>query len=125
MGEEKKCREEGSVTPTTDSAMSSDVHDVQSAQSLCRRRSSGEDGVQQQGSEEERKREERVLSFYTGICPCAVRAVRAVCASRLDKSSLAGPCASPCASTFVQVVVSVFSEARKRRQRQCRDKTSS
>ena len=43
----------GSVTTTMDSAMSSDV---QLAQSVCRSGGSSEDGVQQQGGEEERKR---------------------------------------------------------------------
>jgi len=56
--------------------------------------------------------EEHVLPFYRAICPCAehvcVRAVRAIRAACLDKSSLAGPCATLCASAFLQVVVVVF-----------------
>ena len=74
--------------------------------------------------EAERRREERestqehVLPFYRGICACAehvcVRAVHALRAARLDKSTLARPRATLCASPFLQVVVAVFSQTRKR-----------
>jgi len=53
--------------------------------------------------------EEHVLPFYRGICACAEHVrVRAVCAMRaahLDKSALARPRTTLCASTFLQVVV--------------------
>jgi len=80
--------------------------DVRSAQSLCSRGCPSKDEVQQQGSEEDS--EEHVLSFYTGIYPCAVRAAHAIRAALLDKSPLASP------HTFLQVLVAVFSKARKR-----------
>jgi len=84
--------------------------DVQSAQSLCRRGGPGESGARQRGEEQERE-EEHVLPFYRGICACAehvqVRAVRAIRAARLDKSILARPCATLCASAFLQVIVAV------------------
>jgi len=48
----------GSVITTMDSAMSSDVR---SAQSLCRREGSEEDGVWHQGGKEERKRAQRSM----------------------------------------------------------------
>jgi len=52
-----------------------------------------------------------VLPFYRGICACAehvrIRAVPAMCAACLDKSVLARPRASLCASAFLQVVVAV------------------
>ena len=55
---------------------------------------------------------EHVLPFYRGICTCAehvcVRAVPAMRAAYLDKSILARPCATLCASAFLQVVVAVF-----------------
>ena len=66
-----------------------------------------------------------MLHFYRGICPCAVRAARAIRAARLDKSSLASLHTSPRASAFLQVIVAVFLKAKKRRQWQCLDKTSS
>ena len=48
----------GLITTTTDSTMS---NDVQSAQSLCRRGGSGEDGVQQEGGEGESKRTQSIM----------------------------------------------------------------
>jgi len=52
-----------------------------------------------------------VLPFYRGICACAehvhVRAVPAMCTACLDKSVLARPRATLCASAFLQVVVAV------------------
>jgi len=66
--------------------------------------------------------EEHVLPFYRGICTCAehvcIRAVRAMRAARLDKSALASPCTTLYVSAF-QVIVVVFSQARKRREWQC------
>jgi len=63
-----------------------------------------------QGGEQEGN-EEHVLPFYRGICACAehvhIRAVPAMRAARLDKSVLARPRASLCASAFLQVVVAV------------------
>jgi len=59
-----------------------------------------------------------VLPFYRSICPRAervcVHAVCAICAARLDKCSLAGPCASPHTSAFLRVVVAIFSGVRKK-----------
>ena len=53
-----------------------------------------------------------MLPFCRGICSCAenvrVRAVHAIRAARLDKSALARPCATLCASAFLQVVVVCF-----------------
>jgi len=69
-------------------------------------------GGEQEGSEE------RVLPFHRGICAHAehvrVRAVCAMRAARLDKSALASPRATLCASTFLQVIVAAFLKARKR-----------
>ena len=52
-----------------------------------------------------------MLPFYRGICACAehvrIRAVPAMRAAHLDKSVLARPCASLCASAFLWVVVVV------------------
>jgi len=97
----------GSLTTTTDSMMSSDVW---SAQSLCRRGGPREGGARRRGGEQERE-EEHVLPFYRGICACAehvrVRAVPAMRAACLDKSFLACPCATLCASAFLQVIVAV------------------
>ena len=85
------------------------------------------------GSKAARRRarglEDHVLPFHRGLCPCAelvrVSAIHAICAARLAKSSLGGPHATPRASAFLQVVVAVFLEARKRQQRQCQDKSTS
>ena len=53
-----------------------------------------------------------MLPFYRGICACAervrVRAVPAMRAACLDKSVLASPRASLCASAFLQVLVMFF-----------------
>jgi len=46
---------------------------------------------------EKESSEEHVLSFYRGICPCAICAVRAIHAACLDKSSLAVMRPSPLA----------------------------
>jgi len=80
------------------------------------------------------RRRERERAQRSMCCPftgafaheqrCAVCATSAAC---LDKSSLASPCLvhkQAQRSPFLQVVVAVFLEARKRQQRQCRDKTS-
>ena len=52
-----------------------------------------------------------MLPFYRGICACAehvhIHAVPAMRAARLDKSVLACPRATLCASAFLQVVVAV------------------
>jgi len=58
--------------------------------------------------------EEHVLSFYRGICSCTVHAVRVIRAARLDKSSFASPHTSPCTRAFLQIIVALFSEVRKR-----------
>ena len=81
-------------------------------------------GDQHQGGEEESKRERPARSMccpiipYRGICTCAehvhVRAVHAMRSALLEKSTLASPHATLCASASLQVVVAVFSEARKR-----------
>jgi len=68
----------------------------------------GQSLVARQRGGEQDSSEAHVLSFCRGICPCAVRAVHAIHAARLDKSSLAGPLASPCTSAFLQAVVAVF-----------------
>jgi len=65
--------------------------------------------VRRRGGEQERESsEDHVLPFYRGICACTehVRTC-AVCAARLDKSALACPCVTLCASAFLQVVVVV------------------
>jgi len=68
-----------------------------------RRRARGRRGGEQEGGEE------HVLPFYRGICACAehvrIRAVPAMRAARLDKSDLACPRTTLCASAFLQVVV--------------------
>jgi len=50
-----------------------------------------------------------MLPFYRGISACAehvrIRAVPAMCAALLDKSILARPRPTLCASAFLQVVV--------------------
>jgi len=70
-----------------------------------RRRARGWQGGEQEGGEE------HVLPFYRGICSCAervrIRAVPAMHAAHLDKSVLAHPRASLCASAFLQVLVVV------------------
>ena len=64
---------------------------------------------------------DHVLPFYGVLCTCTehvrVCAVCAVHAARLDKSFLAGPQASLLASALLLIVVTFFSEARKRLQR--------
>jgi len=66
--------------------------------------------ARRQGGEQEGG-EDHVLPFYRGICACAehvhICAVPAMRAARLNKSILARPCATLCASAFLQVVVAV------------------
>jgi len=119
VGEEKSARWE-LVNTTTHSVISSDVWSAQA----CMFQQGHSTAARWQGGKQEGS-EEHVLSFYRGICPCAISPVRAIHAARLDKSTLASLRASPCVSAFLQVVMTIFSEARKRRQWQCRDKTSS
>jgi len=76
----------------------------------CRPRRGRSPAARQRGGEQEAG-EEHVLPLYRGICACAehvhVHAVHAMHAACLDKSALARPHATPCASAFLQVVVAV------------------
>jgi len=89
-----------SVTTTTDLTMSSDVW---SAQSLWRPRQGRSPAARRRGGEQEAGKE-HVLPFYRGICAYTehfhVRAVRAMHVACLDKSAVAGPCATLCAQAL-------------------------
>jgi len=127
VGEEKKCRGDGISYHHHgfDDVQRCPVGSV-SVQAWRPRRGQSP-AARQRGGEKEGS-EEHVLLFYRGICACAehvhICAVPAMRAAHLDKSALTHPRATVCESAFLQVIVAVFSEARKRQQWQCQDKTS-
>jgi len=90
--------------------MSSDVRSGPVSVQAWRPQRRRSPAARRQGAEQEGG-EEHVLPFYRGICACAehvrVRAVRAKRAACLDKSVLARPRATLCASAFLQVIVAV------------------
>jgi len=78
---------------------------VEPSSDAARSRARGWRGGEQEGGEE------HVLPLYRGICACAerlrIRVVPAMRDAHLDKSVLAHPRATLCASAFLQVIVAV------------------